>query len=60
MLKQENYQTMLIERRENGVAVVSLNRPEKLNAVNGTSLCNSKRNKATDVAWSIWSRNCCK
>jgi enoyl-CoA hydratase len=35
MLKQENYQNMLIERRENGVAVVSLNRPEKLNAVNG-------------------------
>ncbi len=35
MLKQENYETMLIERRDNGVAVVSLNRPERLNAVNG-------------------------
>lgn len=35
MLKQENYQTMLIERRDNGVAVVRLNRPERLNAING-------------------------
>ena len=35
MLKQENYQTMLIERRDNGVVVVTLNRPERLNAING-------------------------
>jgi enoyl-CoA hydratase len=35
-LQQENYQTMLIEKRENGVAVVTLNRPERLNAVNAT------------------------
>ena len=35
MLKQENYETMQIERRENGVAVVTLNRPERLNAING-------------------------
>ena len=35
MLKQENYETLQIERRENGVAVVTLNRPEKLNAING-------------------------
>ena len=36
MLKPENYQAMLIERREGGVAVLTLNRPESLNAVNGT------------------------
>lgn len=35
MLRQENYETMLIERRDHGVAVVTLNRPERLNAVNG-------------------------
>ncbi len=35
MLRQENYQTMKIERREHGIAVVTLNRPERLNAVNG-------------------------
>ncbi len=36
MLKQENYETMQIERRDNGVAVVTLNRPERLNAINGS------------------------
>jgi enoyl-CoA hydratase len=35
MLLQENYQTMQIERRGDGIAVVTLNRPERLNAVNG-------------------------
>lgn len=35
MLSQDNYQTMKIDKRDNGVAVVSLNRPERLNAVNG-------------------------
>lgn len=35
MLQQENYETMLIDRRDHGVAVVTLNRPERLNAING-------------------------
>ncbi len=34
-LNQENYKTMLIDKRANGVAVVTLNRPDRLNAVNG-------------------------
>ena len=34
-LDQERYETLLIDKRENGVAVVSLNRPDRLNAVNG-------------------------
>jgi len=35
MLKQENYETLKIERGDDGVAIVTLNRPERLNAVNG-------------------------
>ena len=35
MLRQENYETMQIERRDHGIAVVTLNRPERLNAING-------------------------
>ncbi len=35
MLTQDKYETMLIERRDDGVAVVTLNRPERLNAING-------------------------
>src|SRR3990172_4701423 len=34
MLLQANYETMKIERRENGIVVLTLNRPERLNAVN--------------------------
>ena len=34
-LDPANYQAMLIDKRDNGVAVVTLNRPERLNAVNG-------------------------
>jgi len=32
-LKQENYDSILIEKRPNGVVVATLNRPKKLNAV---------------------------
>ncbi len=35
MLLQENYQTLQIERRDDGIAIVTLNRPERLNAING-------------------------
>ncbi|MBK7330356.1 MAG: enoyl-CoA hydratase/isomerase family protein [Dehalococcoidia bacterium] len=34
MLRQENYETIQIEK-EGGVAILRLNRPERLNAVNG-------------------------
>ena len=36
MLEQENYQCMLIDRKDHGIVVVTLNRPDRLNAVNGT------------------------
>lgn len=36
MLKQENYQAMLIDRHDRGIVVVTLNRPDRLNAVDGT------------------------
>lgn len=35
MLDQANYKTISIEKRPDGVAVATLNRPERLNAVNG-------------------------
>ena len=34
MLTQDRYQTILIEKSASGVAVATLNRPEKLNAIN--------------------------
>jgi enoyl-CoA hydratase len=34
MLSKENYETIEIDKRGNGVALATLNRPEKLNAVN--------------------------
>jgi enoyl-CoA hydratase len=35
MLKPERYRTIQIEKRDDGVAVATLNRPERLNAVDG-------------------------
>jgi enoyl-CoA hydratase len=35
VLDQANYKTIAIEKRDDGVAVATLNRPERLNAVNG-------------------------
>lgn len=35
MLDQANYKTILLDQRPNGVVVATLNRPERLNAVNG-------------------------
>jgi enoyl-CoA hydratase len=35
MLEQKKYETILIDKRDNGVARATLNRPERLNAVDG-------------------------
>ena len=35
MLEQASYQTIRIDKRDDGVAVATLNRPDRLNAVNG-------------------------
>lgn len=34
MLHQDNYETITIDKRDNGVAIATLKRPEKLNAIN--------------------------
>ena len=49
MLIDENYQTMTVERRDHGIAILTLNRPERLNAVNGTMHAELAR-FATDFA----------
>jgi enoyl-CoA hydratase len=36
MLSKDSYETIAIEKRSNGVAIATLNRPEKLNAVDAT------------------------
>lgn len=35
MLQQDNYQTILIDKQPSGVALATLNRPQRLNAVDG-------------------------
>ena len=35
MLDQSRYETIRIDRKDDGVVVATLNRPERLNAVNG-------------------------
>ncbi len=36
MLTQDNYESILIDKRDNGVAIATLNRPDRLNAVGGS------------------------
>ncbi len=51
MLDPERFETILIEKRENGVLLATLNRPERLNAVNGimhTELANIAREADND------------
>ena len=46
MLDPSRFETILIDKRDNGVALATLNRPERLNAVNGrmhTELANIAR-----------------
>ena len=51
MLEAERFETILIDKRANGVALATLNRPERLNAVNGrmhTELANLTREADND------------
>ncbi|MCZ6854814.1 MAG: enoyl-CoA hydratase-related protein [Gammaproteobacteria bacterium] len=51
MLEAENFETILIDKRANGVVLATLNRPERLNAVNGrmhTELANIVREADND------------
>jgi len=51
MLERENFETILIDKRANGVVLATLNRPERLNAVNGrmhTELANIFREADND------------
>jgi enoyl-CoA hydratase len=51
MLEPDDYQTILIDKRANGVVLATLNRPERLNAVNGrmhTELANIARDADND------------
>jgi len=51
MLDQKDFETILIDKRANGVVLATLNRPERLNAVNGrmhTELANIARTADND------------
>jgi len=53
MLDPADFETILIDKRSNGVALATLNRPERLNAVNGrmhTELANIARQADLDDA----------
>ena len=51
MLIRDNFETIVIDKRDNGVVLATLNRPERLNAVNGrmhTELTNIARDADND------------
>ena len=49
-LDPANYTTIDIEKRADGVAIATLNRPEKLNAVNAAMHRDSPRCPSTPIA----------